>query len=224
MSFYNGNRTEKTPGALNGNPLNGLSERVCVQVKKVFDACIKQLQEDNVELTLSDFTPAHPAQPLTFVSCRSTSPKGIISNLSVDRLDDKPRQARVRCSVAAPMELLYVDAKGVEGKAKTSVAVREDVVLYVPEPSVIPYQFEASANCVALSGIQTGENVFKAGVCKTVILKIIVEAELLIPSYGYAQIPQCQNFTQEVCSGFFELPIYPDSKKINGNNNNNSTQ
>lgn len=215
MSFFNGNKTEKTPGALGGNPLNGLSEKVCVQVKKVFDACIKQQQEDNAVLTLSDFTPAHPAQPLTFVSCRSTTPKGIISNLSVERLDDKPRQARVRCNVTAPMECLYIDADGKEGKAKTSVTVREDIVLYVPEPSVIPYQFEAVQNCVALNGLQTCENGFKADVCETVILKIIIETELLIPSYGYAQIPPCQNFTQEICGGIFELPLYPDSKKHN---------
>lgn len=41
------------------------------------------------------------------------------------------------------------------------------------------------------------------------ILKIVMEVELLVPSYGYCAIPPCQNYSQEVCAGFFELPIYP---------------
>ena len=42
------------------------------------------------------------------------------------------------------------------------------------------------------------------------IEKIVMEVELLIPSYGYASIPPCQEYTQEVCAGFFELPMYPE--------------
>ena len=211
MSFFTGNRSDRSPGSISGSPLNGLCEKVCIQVKKVFDACLKQEQSDNVIVTLSDFVPAHPVQPLTFVSCRSTTPKGIITNLTIDRLEDKPRQARVRCNVTMPMELLFMDANGAEGKAKTSMTVAEDVVLFVPEPSIIPYQFEAVHSCVALNGVQTGANTFCVSVCETIILKIIIESELLVPSYGYAHIPPCQEFAQEVCSGFFELPLYPES-------------
>ena len=40
--------------------------------------------------------------------------------------------------------------------------------------------------------------------------KIVMTVELLVPSYGYAQMPSCQEYTQEVCSGFFELPLFPD--------------
>lgn len=212
MSFFT-NKSERGPGAISGNPLNGLCEKVCIQVKKVFDACIKQMQEDNVTITLCDFCPANPAQPLTFISCRSTTPKGVVSNLIIDRLEDKPRQARVRCNVTIPMECIFLDANGVEGKARTSITIAEDVILFVPEPSIIPYQFEAVVSSVLLNGVQTSSNTFQCDACVTVILKIVIESELLVPSYGYAQIPPCQEFTQEVCSGFFELPLYPDSER-----------
>ncbi len=213
MSFFTNNKSDKCPGAINGNPMNGICEKVCIQVKKVFDACIKQMQEDDVALVLCDFCPPNPAQPLTFVSARSTTPKGIVSNLIIDRLEDKPRQARVRCTVTIPMEVIYVDANGVEGKAKTCLSIAEDIILFVPEPSIIPYQFEAVVSAVGLDGVQSADNIFVCDVCVTVILKIVIESELLVPSYGYAQIPPCQEFTQEVCTGFFELPLYPDSER-----------
>jgi hypothetical protein len=213
MSFFTNNRSDRSPGAISGNPLNGLCEKVCIQVKKVFDACIKQMQEDNVTIHLVNSVPANPAQPLTFISCRSTTPRGTISNLVIDRLEDKPRQARVRCNVTMPMECIFVDANGVEGKANTNLTVAEDIILFVPEPSIIPYQFEAVVSCVCLDGVQTAPDAFRVNACITVILKIIIESELLVPSYGYCNIPPCQNFTQEVCSGFFELPLYPDSEQ-----------
>ena len=40
MSFCNSNNADRCPGNISGNPLNGLCEKVCIQVKKVFDACI----------------------------------------------------------------------------------------------------------------------------------------------------------------------------------------
>jgi len=213
MSFFTGEKCDRSPGAIQGNPLNGLTEKVCVQVKKVFDACIKQTRNDGAVIKLENYVPECPKQPLNFISCRSTTPKGTVTNLVIDRLEDKPRQARVRCNVTMPMECIFVDADGKEGKASTSISVNEDCILYVPEPSVIPYQFEAVVSAVALDGCPEGEGAFKCNTCLTVILKVVIETELLLPSYGYCHIPPCQEFTQEVCSGFFELPLYPDSKE-----------
>ena len=44
MSFFSNFQTDKCPGPINGNPINGLNEKVCVQAQRVFDACIKQGQ------------------------------------------------------------------------------------------------------------------------------------------------------------------------------------
>jgi len=54
-------------------------------------------------------------------------------------------------------------------------------------------------------------NTFTVSVCVTVILKIAMVVELLVPSYGYCVIPPAQEFSKEVCTGFFELPLYPKS-------------
>jgi len=96
------------------------------------------------------------------------------------------------------MECIYVDADGREGKANTSISVNEDVILFVPEPSIIPYQFEAVVSAVALDGAPEGEDCFRCNVCLTVILKVVIETELLLPSYGYCRIPPCQEFTHVI--------------------------
>ena len=67
MSFYSNFQSDKCPCAITGNPINGLTEKVCIQAEKIFDACIKQSQMENYTLTLTDLTPASPTYPLTFV-------------------------------------------------------------------------------------------------------------------------------------------------------------
>ena len=61
MSFYSGTRQCCFPGPITGNPLQGLCEKVAIEAKKVFDACMKQIQESNVVVSATNFTPANPA-------------------------------------------------------------------------------------------------------------------------------------------------------------------
>ena len=89
-----------------------------------------------VELPLSGFTPENPTYPLTFVSARSLAAEAEISNINIDRQADR-QCARVQATVTVPVEVLYTDANGVEGKATSSVTMNEDVLLYVPSPSIM---------------------------------------------------------------------------------------
>jgi hypothetical protein len=212
MSFFSNFSSDRCPSQITGNPINGLCEKVCVQAKKVFDACIKQTQEEGIVLTLTNLTPENPTYPLTFVSAKSTSTKGTITSLQVDRLTDRPNFARVQVTMTVPLEVIYTDANGVEGSATSSTTLTSDVILYVPEPSIIPYYIEAGVSIIAPEGVfDTTNNTFTVSCCVTVILKVLMEVELLVPSYGYATIPPCQEYTQEVCSGFFELPLFPNN-------------
>ena len=212
MSFFSNFQSDRCPCQITGNALNGLCEKVCIQAKKVFDSCIKQTQEEGIVLTLTDFNPANPTYPLTFVSAKSTTTKATITSLQVDRLTDRPNFARVQTTMTVPMEVLYTDANGVSGTVTSTTTLTSDVILFVPEPSIIPYFVEASVSIIAPEGVFDAEtNSFTVSCCVTVILKIVMEVELLVPSYGYATIPPCQEYTQEVCSGFFELPLFPNN-------------
>ena len=209
MSFFCNFQSDKCPGQITGNPLNGLCEKVCIEVKKVFDACMQQSQLNGVVLNISGLTPASPTYPLTFVSAKSSVSKGTISNLVVEPLTERENAARVKADITIPVSVAYTDANGVEGIATSSVTITKDVILNVPAASIMPYSVEAVVSLVSTQGTYTGENQFTVDCCVSIILKIVMEVELLVPSYGYAQIPPCQEYTQEVCAGFFELPMYP---------------
>ena len=209
MSFFCNFQSDRCPGQISGNPLNGLCEKVCIQAKKVFDACMQQMQLTDIDLDITNLTPANPTYPLTFISAKSLSTEGVISNLLIEPLAERPNCARVRADVTIPVSVAYTDANGVEGAATSSVTITKDVILNIPAASIMPYSVEAVVSLVSTLGSYSGENQFTIDACVSIIMKIVMEVELLIPSYGYCAIPPCQDYTQEVCAGFFELPIYP---------------
>ena len=128
----------------------------------------------------------------------------------VEPLTERPNCARVKTDVIIPVSVAYTDVNGVEGVATSTVTIPKDVILNIPSASIMPYSVEAVVSLVSTQGSYSGQNQFTIDACVTIILKIVMEVELLIPSYGYAAIPPCQEYTQEVCAGFFELPMYPE--------------
>ncbi len=229
MSFFSGIRTENMPGPIMGNPLKGLCEKVCLQVNKVFDACLKQQHITGLTITLTDFTPSNPTSPLTFVSGQSSQTiSPTLTNVSINRFDDRPNFARVSATANLPIEITYVDANDVSGVAQGVITIDQDVVLFVPQPSIIPFKIEPVASVVVPQGTFNADNTLTIEACVMLIIKVVAEAEMLVPSYGYCDIPPCQEFSQDVCAGFFELPLYPTARVTQTttntitNNNNNS--
>lgn len=206
---------------------NNCSEKICIQGKKVFDACMKQVTLQQITVSVSDVNPPSPAVPLRFISCKSATTTGIIENLVVERLTERPKYGRVQADVVVPVEVTYIDSNNVEGVGQGTVTVPVDVVMFLPEPSIIPYRIEASVSAVSPEGqySQTQEidgvtyYIFVINCCVTAILKVTMDVELIVPSYGYAVIPPCQDYTEEVCSGYFELPLYPGGR-VNTTPNN----
>ena len=209
MSFFSNFQSDKCPGSITGNPLNGLMEKVCIQAEKIFDAGIKQMRLENYSLTLTDLTPATVTYPLTFVSARSISAEATVTNLTVERQADK-HCARVQATVSVPVEVLFTDANGVDGSATATITLPVDAFLYVPAPSIMPFSVRALVSVVAPDGVYNDETQgFNVSLCVTMIIKIAMSVEVLVPSYGYCMIPPLQEYSQEVCAGFFELPLYP---------------
>ena len=213
MSFFSCNRTDnKCPGPIANNPTQGLAERVCIQTTKVFDSGIKQFQLQQQTITLTDLTPANPVTPLTFVSCSTdTGVDTTITDLVIDRFDDRPNFARVTGNVNIPITVYYTDANGVEGRGVGIITVPQDVIMFVPQPAVIPFRVEAFGSAVCSDGTYVSGSTFTIDACVTLILKVVVTAQILIPSYGYCPIPELQDYNTEVCAGTGDLPLYPMS-------------
>ena len=209
MSFSNNVRPDRMPGPIVGNAANGLCEKVCIEVKKVFDACIKQETLTDQTLSLESTIPADVTEPFTFVSAKSSSSVGKICDLVVTPTPETPGCSRVQCSVEIPMQVNFVDANGEQAVGTGTLTLQRDVILRVPEPSVIPYEIVAVVNAVSAEGSYSSDGNFTITLCVTVILKVVMDVELLVPSYGYCYIPPCQEYQEEICEGFFDLPLFP---------------
>lgn len=244
MSFYSYKNANpaSVPGSVAGNALEGLNEKVCVQVKRVYDSCLQQQQLTNVDVTITSFAQvvatgcgcnaetdtvpptSTPVAPITFESCRSSSMDVDISNLTVERLCDRPCFARVRGRIEIPIDILFTDSRCVEYIGKGVVTVNKDVLLAVPDDSIVPFRLEGMASAVCVAGSYRGDNVFRMTVCVTVVLKVLAKVEILIPSYGFCPIPPCEEFADSVCDEFFSLPLFPpatlcDENALLGNSN-----
>ncbi len=208
MSFYTCNRSGSCPGVISGNPINGICEKACIQVDKVLDAGMRQIQETNVQVTVTNQNPASPTTPLTFVSA-VTDGDTVISNLNIERLTDKPNFARVSFDAIVPILVTYTDANGVMGTGTSSITIPNDVIMFIPQPSIVPYRIEVFGAMSSPMGTYVSGSTFSISACVTLITRVLVKSEILVPSYGYCSPPPAQEYTQEICSGVFELPIFP---------------
>ncbi len=263
MSFYSYKNANASccPGMIAGDATNGLQEKVCVQVKRVYDSALWQQQIDNAVVTITSYAQVNngcscnntcgncngcgncnacadacgsctscgncnacgdtvpptsaPVPPITFESCRSSTTEASIRNLSVERLCDRPCFARVRCTVDVPIDILFVDSRCIEYIGKGVVSVDRDVLLSIPDESIVPYTLEAMASAICVSGCFVGNNQFKMTVCVTIILKVLADVEILVPSYGFCTIPPAEEFADSVCEEFFSLPLFPAASACN---------
>ena len=173
MSFYSCKNANPSsvPGMVNGNVLDGLNEKICVQVQRVYDSCLQQEQLTNVNVTISSYAqvvtncttetvpPASaPVAPITFESCRSSTMDVDIGSLSVERLADRPCFARVRGQIQIPIDILFTDSRCQEYIGKGVVTVNKDVLLAVPDESIVPFQLEGMASAVCVAGSCQGDN------------------------------------------------------------------
>lgn len=212
MSFFINNNNQNRPGPICGNINNGLCEKSLIETTKVFDACLSQTTESGVVLTVTNFTPPAPAVPLTFISAEAdpTTP-ATISDLVVTRLADRPNFAGITGNVIIPLIVTYRDANGVLGTGTSSVTYPINTVLFYPQPSLAPTRVEVTAQFRSQIGTQTAENQFTVTGCLQIIIKVVAEVLLLVPSYGYPIIPPCQANEINICPGVFDTPIFPTS-------------
>lgn len=214
MSFYSYKNAGNTcaPGRISETDiLKGLNERACIQVDRVYDACMQQDQLDRVPIQLTDITPrgAEFTFPLCFVSAKTVEPTAIIREMCIERLPDRPGFARVQALIDVTLEVVFCDANGYEGKGKAIVTIKKDVVLHVPDDSIIPFTVSAQSNCIGIEGDYRGEFRFCITLCVTVIVRVIAQVQILIPTYGFCNIPPCESFADTVCDEFFSLPLFP---------------
>ena len=176
-------------------------ERVCIQATRVFDACISQFTLENQSIAVT-----FPSTVSTFVSARSDG-SAVISNVVITPQAGSVC-SRIRYSVTIPLQVVGIDTSGNTVLGTASVTLERDLLLRVPREAVVPTEVQVTANIVGVNGSLSG-NLLTISLCITLITKIVADVELLIQTYGYPALPNCQEYTEDLCSGVFNQPIYP---------------
>ena len=110
-----------------------------------------------------------------------------------------------------PLDVLFLDQRCQEWMGQTVVKVDKDILLCIPDDSIIPFTLESLVSAICVSGSYIGNCSFDITVCVTVVLKVLAEVDILIPTYGFCQVPPCEEFAENVCDEFFSLPLFPQS-------------
>ncbi len=201
MAYFNRNLPNTTPAICCTN--NNSSEKTCIEVKKVFDAC---MQQRSIATTLAVTFTGDPTG-YTVTGVNSTG-DAVISDLSVTPLAGTAC-SRVSFTLTVPVTVVATNTAGQFITGASSITLTQDVVMKVPADGVIAPRVEATAVIVGLqNALVTGTEV-TTNACVTIITKVVADVILVVPSYGYPVLPPCQEYTQDVCSGIFNSPVFP---------------
>ena len=192
-------------GRITGSPLNGLCDRVCIEVPVIYDGCVSRNQSLSYQLILTDITPGM-IYPYTFVNAISYG-DATIENLTVTPLDET--RARVRGDVVIPVIVTFTDATGRAGTGKANVLLHKDVILRLPRRSLIPYKVTVAANLVSEIGNFINETTVNILCCVVCVIKIVIMSDILVPTYGYSVYPDCTSGTEDLCTALLNLPLFP---------------
>lgn len=188
------------------NSRGGFGDRVIVNAKRVFDACMQQFAEEDATLTVM-FDNATP--PYTFVSGQNMGAN--IDSVTTIPIPGSPC-SRIKLDLSIPIQIHAIDSTGAEVVGTASVAVSKDVILRVPNSALTPATVDVTATVVVLDGIISNETTLDCTVCYTIIIKIVADVDLIVPTAGYPIISECEEYSEDVCSGVFAQPVYPSAR------------
>ncbi|MBO4540307.1 MAG: hypothetical protein J5781_08495 [Clostridia bacterium] len=179
----------------------GGCDKTCVEVKKVFDACV---QQRNVTASLTvDFGQGTPVNVVSVTS----SGDATVSDLTITPIVGCPG-SRVSFTVTAPVTVEATDQSGTTVTGTSSISFEQDLVMRVPQEGLISPEVERTGILNGLQNTLSG-NVVTTNACVTIITKVVADVLLVVPSYGYLALCPAQEYTQEACGTAFSAPIFP---------------
>lgn len=211
MSFFINNRNNQKPACINSQQLKNICEKALIQVPRVFDACVHRIDGEVFNLALSNFSPANPTLPLTYISTiNDNSTPVTITSLTVERGDGSGNFATVTATLSIPLIVTYTDANGVTGTATSSISITRTATLCVPQNSLTPIDITATAVFQSTIGSFPTDTTANVTACVQIIFRVIGIVDLLVPTFGYPVLPLCQPQGDATCNAVFNTPIYPN--------------
>lgn len=181
---------------------NGQPEKICIQVKRVFDAAISQSTQEDAVLTVTFET----GTPTSFVSAESNGDATVTSLVVTPQPESC--NSRVQYTVNVPIGVTALDATGATIVGTANLALSQDILLRVPQGAVIPAEIQVTAKIISTSGTLVGTTL-TLDYCVTLITRVVADVDILVQSLGYPNLPLSQPYTEDMCEGLFRQPIYP---------------
>ena len=173
---------------------------------------MKQETLTDEQIVVTNLTPSTYTAPLTFVSAKSTTDV-TVNNLTIIDVPDSKCCSRVTANIVIPLSVVMLDANGTQVVGTSEITIPKDILMCLTQGSVTPSRIVAEAYVISPNGrfVTSGDDsaTFAITACVTTIMKVIMDVQLLVPTYGYTYIPPCQEYSQDVCDGVFDLPLYP---------------
>lgn len=211
MSFFINNRNNQKPACINSQQLKNICEKALIQVPRVFDACVHRIDGEVFNIALSNFSPANPTLPLTYISTVNDNTLPVtITSLTVERGDGGGNFATVTATMNIPLIVSYTDANGVTGTATSSITITRTATLCVPQNSLTPIDITATAVFQSTIGSFPTDTTASITACVQIIFRVVGIVDLLVPTFGYPVLPLCQPQGDATCNAVFNTPIYPN--------------
>ena len=191
-------------GRISGDPAKGLCERICIEVPRVFDGCRESFDNQTFVLELTGISP-QAVPPFTFVEATNYG-EIVFENVSVVSLTNG--RSRISGDIVIPILVTFTDANGDAYTGTSTVRQHREVILRIPERSVVPYRIEVFAAFLSRVGNFVSDTAVSVQACYTYIIKIIVMTDILVPIYGTAVYPDCVECGGNVCNAFLSLPLF----------------
>lgn len=195
----------KAVGRISGNPLNGLCERMCINVDCVIDACRSRRANQTASVALTDMS-VGMASPFEFIDAHGTGDSEFIVE-NVTQTNGTCRQ--VSGTLRVSLIVHFRDANGVCGCARATLQLPRQIMLRVPQDDTADYRFTGEGVVVCTSGAFLSDSVVALTFCIAETYRTLVNADVLVPTYGFAVYPECRECNG--CDRLLNSAIFPES-------------
>lgn len=193
-------------GKMNGSPLCGLCERVPISVRRILDGCRKVYNNVALEFTVSEFSPSSPIYPFGFLRLLSNGQTSVTSLAITDYDSEK---SRVSMLTTTPLTVTFNDSSGNRFTAKTTLTLEREVLLKIPTSDYAIYSIEVATNLSSRVGRFVSPNLIRASCCIIQTIRVVTNAEILVPSYGDVTYPECTEVDNaNQCAGISDDPTF----------------
>lgn len=185
-------------------------KRVCIETKRVFDACIQKVKVEDAILDVN-FPVPPPANAI--VTVIANSGPAVLTDLMVEPVQGNPC-SRVSYTLTIPVMVTAVDNANNTYTGTSSYVVTSDILLKVPPSTpMLPVTVEVQSGLTGVA-VSLSDGILVADLCILILNKAVALVILSIPTYGYPFIPECTAFSDDVCRGVFTQPIFPSTTTL----------